>query len=34
MFLEKAWAKSFGSYVKSEKMVVEYAMEEILGGPS
>ncbi len=34
MVVEKCWAKTFKNYINSEKMIVEYAMEDLLGAPS
>ena len=34
MFLEKAWAKTFGNYVKAERMLPEHVLEELLGSPA
>lgn len=34
MLLEKAWAKTLFNYVNAEKMIVEFAMEDILIAPA
>ena len=34
LLLEKAWAKTFGSYMQAEAMIVENAMEDLLAAPA
>lgn len=34
MLLEKAWAKTLLNYFNAEKMIVEFAMEDLLTAPA